>query len=109
MAVLNELKAISRFTGMEFGKFKIKTGASEDEMIQAASEMEQEFLSQEDGFLGHAILKGRDGSYVDMAFATSQEKAEEICGKWMVNEFALKYLEFMEPDSADMSFWTRIK
>ena len=82
---------------MEFGKFKMKAGTSEDMMIQVASEMEREFLSQKNGFLGHAILKGRDGSYVDLAFATSQEKAEEICGKWMTNEFALKYLEFIEP------------
>ena len=78
-------------------------------MTRAAEEMEERFLSQEDGFIGHAILKGKDGQYVDLAFATSQEKAEEICGKWMQNEFALKYLEFIDPDSVDISFWSRIK
>jgi len=78
-------------------------------MIEAAQKMEQEFLKHEEGFLGHGILKGNDGKYVDIAFATSQDKAEEICGKWMGNLLALKYLEFIDPETVDMSFWERIK
>ena len=106
---LKSLSNISGFSGMEYGVFKLKAGMSEEDMLKTAEIAEKEFFSKEDGFLGHAILKGKDGLYVDLSFATTQDKAEEICGKWMSNEFALKYLEFIDPESVDMSFWSRIK
>ncbi len=106
---LQLLHGISGFSGVEFGIFKLKKGVSESDMLRAAKIADQEFLSKEDGFLGHAVLKGKDDLYVDLAFASTQEKAEKICGKWMGNEFTLKYLEFIDPESVDMSFWTRVK
>lgn len=106
---LNNIASINSFVGMEFCTFRLKEGASEVSMLEAAKNMEQEFLSKEQGFLGHAVLKGKDGTYVDLAFATSQQKAEAICGKWMENEFALNYLEFIDSESVDLSFWQRIR
>lgn len=106
---LQLLNSISGFSGMEFGVFKLKEGSSEIEMLKAADAADKKFLSKEDGFLGHAVLKGKDGLYVDLSFATTKEKAEKICGKWMSNEFTLQYIEFIDPESVDMSFWERIK
>ncbi len=106
---LKKLTNIDSFVGVEFATFKLQNGTSEEKMLEAAKNMEQEFLSKEDGFLGHGILKGKDNIYVDLAFATSKNKAEEICGKWMENEFALKYLEFIDSESVNMGFWERIK
>ncbi|VAW88619.1 hypothetical protein MNBD_GAMMA17-2290 [hydrothermal vent metagenome] len=106
---LQSLSNISSFAGMEFGIFKLKDGVSEIEMLKAADAADKNFLSKEDGFLGHAVLKGKDGLYVDLSFATTKEKAEEICGKWMNNKFTLQYIEFIEPGSIDMSFWEKIK
>jgi hypothetical protein len=97
------------FNGLEFGTFRLKAGVSEADMLAAAKQMEDDFLYKEEGFLGHAILKGNDGSYVDLAFATSQAKAEEICGKWVKNPFALKFLDFIDHASANITFWTRIQ
>ncbi len=102
---LQLLSSVSSFLGMEFALFKLKDGASEAEMLKAAEAADKNFLSKQDGFLGHAVLKGKDGLYVDLSFATTKEKVEEICGKWMTNEFTLKYLEFIQPESVDMSFW----
>lgn len=106
---LNSFANINSFVGIEFCTFKLKNGASEVEMLEAAKNMDKEFLSKEHGFLGHGVLKGKDETYVDLAFATSQEKAEAICAKWMENEFALKYLDFIDTESVDLSFWERIK
>jgi len=92
---LNNIANINSFIGMEFCTFKFKDGVSEAKMLEAAKIMEQEFLSKEGGFLGHGVLKRKDETYVDLAFAISQGKAESICAKWMNNEFVLKYLEFM--------------
>ncbi len=106
---LQSLSNISNFIGLEFGIFKLKNDVSESEMLKAAEEADINFMSKEEGFLGHAVLKGENGLYVDLSFATTKEQAEEICGKWMSNEFTLKYIEFIDPESVDMSFWSRIK
>ena len=106
---LTNIASINSFVGMGFCTFMLKEGASEALMLEAEKNMEQEFLSKEQGFLGHGVLKGKDGTYVDLAFATSQQKAEAICAKWMKNEFVLKYLEFIKSESVDLSFWQRIK
>ncbi len=106
---LELLKGVAGFSGIEFGIFKLKKGVSESEMLKSAKIADQKFLSKEDGFLGHTVLKGEGGLYVDLTFASTKEKAEEICGKWMNNEFTLKYLEFIDPESVNMSFWSRIK
>ena len=71
--------------------------------------MDANFLQKDEGILGHVTLKGRYGIYADVVFATSQEKAQKICGKWMDNEFALKYIELIHEESVDMTFWNRIK
>ncbi|MDR0780651.1 MAG: hypothetical protein LBF16_08150 [Pseudomonadales bacterium] len=97
------------FKGLEFGTFRMKAGLSESDMRAAAKTMEVEFLNKEEGFLGHAILKGNDGTYADLAFATSKAKAEEICGKWMQNQYALAFLAFIDPVSTNMSFWSRLE
>lgn len=97
------------FKGLEFGTFRLKGGAAEADMLAAAKTMEDEFLNEEEGFLGHAILKGNDGTYVDLAFATSQAKAEELCGKWMQNPHALKFLGFIDDTSTNIGFWTRLQ
>jgi hypothetical protein len=97
------------FNGLEFGTFRLKAGMAEADMLAAARIMEDEFLAREEGFLGHAILKGGDGVYADLAFATSQAKAEEICGKWLQNPHALAFLACIDPASTSMSFWTRLR
>lgn len=106
---MTNLKDIGNFAGMEFAKFKLKEGVSEETMLEIIKEVDANFLQKEEGFLGHTALKGSDGIYADVVFATSQEKAEEICGKWMNNEFALKYIELIDEESVDMTFWNRIK
>ncbi len=96
------------FVGLEFGTFRLKAGALEADMLAAARTMEEQFLSKEAGFLGHAILKGKDDVYVDLAFATSQTAAEEICGKWMQNQYALAFLEHIDHTSTSIGFYTRL-
>ena len=97
------------FKGLEFSTFRLKTGVAESDILAAAKALEDEFLNKAEGFLGHAILKGNDGIYVDMLFATSQARAEELCEMWMSNAHALAFLEFIDHTSTNMSFWTHLQ
>ncbi len=106
---LDSLANTCDFIGFEFGTFRLKKGVSEEKMLKMAKLADQMFLSKEEGFLGHTVLKGPEGIYADVAFATTQNKAEEICGKWMDNEYTLQYIDTIDSESVNLSFWERIK
>jgi len=75
---MTNLTNIGNFAGLEFATFKLKNGILEETMLEMIKEVDTNFLQKEDGFLGHTTLKGENGIYADVAFATTQEKAQEI-------------------------------
>ncbi|HSX90212.1 MAG TPA: hypothetical protein VLG17_19725 [Pseudomonas sp.] len=106
------LPDISTFSGMEFSVFKLKQGVSEPALLAAVEQMVEGLYAGEEGFLGHAILKGADDIYVDVLFANSAARASELCAKWGSGPFAeacLSYLEKIEEGSARLAFFQRIK
>lgn len=108
---LMALPDISAFEGIEFSTFKLKPGVSEAELVQAVDQMVEGLYSNEAGFLGHALLRGADGIYVDVVFADSQNRAAELCAKWGTGPFApdcLPYLEKIEESSVNLKFFQRI-
>jgi hypothetical protein len=109
---LKSLSDIPAFGGMEFSTFKLKHGVSETELFTAVDKMVEGLYSTEEGFMGHAVLKGADGTYVDVVFAASQSRAAELCSKWGAGPFApacLPYLEKIEEGSANLAFFQRVK
>jgi len=106
---MTNLQNVGQFAGMEFATFKLKDGVKEEQMLEIIKKVEMNFLQKEEGFLGHCTLKGENGLYADVVFAISQERSEEICGKWMANEFAHQYVDLIDEPSVNMSFWNRIK
>lgn len=109
---LQALPSIADFGGMEFSTFRLKNGVTEAALLPAVEAMVQGLYAAEPGFLGHAVLKGEGGVYVDVIFATSQARAAELCGKWGTGPFApacLPYLETIEEGSAQLAFFERIR
>ena len=98
----------AEFVGFEFATFRLREGVSEKNLVALSKEVDERFLSEQKDLLGHFLLRGKDGIYADVAIATTQEKAEEICQMWLHNDVAKKYLELLDHDSVDMSFWSRI-
>ncbi|WP_374346951.1 hypothetical protein [Chitinimonas sp.] len=97
------------FGGMELGTFRLKPQVSEAQMLAAARQMEEAFLNNQPGLLAHAILKGADGVYIDLALADSQARAEEICSKWLEDAHALAFLDMIDPESVLMQFFSRLR
>ncbi|MFC3153310.1 hypothetical protein ACFOEK_19880 [Litoribrevibacter euphylliae] len=94
--------------GLEFATFKLKPGVSEDKLIELSKCVEERFLSQQDELILHCLVRGKDGVYADIAMATSQQKAEEYCQQWLQDATALEYLELIDHETVDMTFWSRI-
>jgi hypothetical protein len=99
---------INGIGGMEFARFKLKQGVTEEKLIALSHLVETEFLTQQDELIIHMLLRGADGNYADVVFASSQQKAEEYCQQWLHNAAALSYLDVIEHGSAQLTFWTRI-
>lgn len=101
-------QSIHTIGGMEFATFKLKPGVAESRLIELSSQVEDKFLCQQDELVLHFLLRGADGVYADVAIASSQTKAEEYCQQWLENPDALKYLDLMDKETVNMTFWTRI-
>ncbi|WP_299946583.1 hypothetical protein [uncultured Microbulbifer sp.] len=98
----------AEFMGLEFASFRLAEGAFEKDLIALSKAVDESFLSEQEGLLSHFLLRGKDGVYADVAIATTQARAEEICQMWLDNAVAKQYLELLDQDSVDMSFWSRI-
>ncbi len=97
--------------GMEFSTFRLQPGVTEAQLRVAVDEMVAGLYADEPGFLGHALLRGADGVYVDVVFADSMERARALCAKWGSGPFApacMAYLAAICPGSANLGFFERL-
>lgn len=99
---------IDNIGGMEFATFRLREGVTETSLVELSSRVELEFLRQQEELVLHFLVRGENGIYADVAIASSQEKAEEYCQQWLSNGVALEYLELIDKESVNMTFWTRI-
>ncbi|MCV2366540.1 hypothetical protein [Roseateles oligotrophus] len=96
------------FGGLEFSTFRLKPGVSEGELHAAANLAREGLMARQPGFLGHAVLRGNDGVYVDMLWAETQARASEICGLWVGNPDCANYLSLIEDGSVSLAFFERM-
>ncbi|HDX8355253.1 TPA: hypothetical protein RQM97_003274 [Aeromonas dhakensis] len=94
--------------GVEFATFRLKEGVTEADLLALAHRVESEFLVQQSELIVHCLLRGADGIYADLVMAPSQSLVEAYCQQWLHNAVAGEYLTLLDPDSVNMSFWTRI-
>jgi hypothetical protein len=66
-------------SGVELGRFKLKPGIEESAMRAAYEAMIARFLSLRPGWLRQHLVKLKDRTFVDLAFAHDQAGAERIC------------------------------
>jgi hypothetical protein len=89
--------AMAAAEGMEIGRFHLKPGVSEDDMRKAHEHMVARHLSRLPGWRGQRLVRLQDGSFLDLAFADSQESAIRICDSWQGNPDCAAFLALIEP------------
>ena len=95
--------------GIEFAFFRLQPGVSEGDLAAIAHRVDAEFMAGRDGILAHFVVKGDNGLYADVVLADSRERAEQVCALWTEHAATLAFIELLEPESIDMSFWARLK
>lgn len=87
------------FHGVEFGRFRLKPGATEAELIGLGKAMEERYLKNQPGFVAHFIVALDDGVYMDVVHAETRQDAERICASWMGQPDCEAFLSLIEADS----------
>ncbi|WP_306030987.1 hypothetical protein [Stappia sp. MMSF_3263] len=89
--------AMAAAEGMEIGRFHLKPGVSEDAMRKAHERMVARHLCRLPGWRGQRLVRLQDGSFLDLAFADSQESAIRICDSWQGDPDCAAFLALIEP------------
>lgn len=87
--------------GFELGRFRLKAGVQEAQLIAASRAMESRHLAHQDGFGSHYVVALGDGRYLDVVLATSQEAAERICASWLGQPDCEAFLALIEAESIE--------
>lgn len=83
--------------GLEIGRFRAKNGVGEAELRAAHAAMVARHLSRLPGWRGQRLVRLQDGSFLDLAFADSQENAIRICDSWQGNPDCAAFLALISP------------
>jgi len=94
---------------IETGVFKPKEGITEEQLLGVFEKMFDEFLSKENGFLGHKLMKVENGFYMDIVFATTNEDNLRICDMYMKTESGKKFVSMLDESTVKMNFWKEVK
>ena len=62
---------------IEWAPYTLKDGIDESDLIQAATDVETQFLKQQPGYLQRQLLKGKDNQWVDLVFWQSEQAAAQ--------------------------------
>jgi len=87
--------------GIELGRFRLKSGISEQAMREAYAAMVSKYLSHQSGWNTQHLVKLADGTFVDLAFADDETTATEICASWQGNADCDAFLALIEPISME--------
>lgn len=95
------LPMMQRSEGIELGRFHLRHDVTEDKLRSAYSRMVERHLSRQPGWRGQRLTKLADGSWLDLAFASSPERARAICESWAGNPDCEAFLGLIEPISME--------
>lgn len=61
---------------VEWAPFHVAPGVTEEKLLEASHHLQEVFLAQQSGFLRRDLLKGKDGSWVDVVYWADRAAAE---------------------------------
>lgn len=81
---------------VEMAAFKLKAGATEDQLRAASDAIQEHFLSKQQGYLHRDLLKKSEREYVDIIHWASQKEAEQAMQEAMQIPACVRYFQLME-------------
>jgi hypothetical protein len=80
---------------IEWAPFTVKPGVDAAELIAASEALQNDFLSQQRGFIRRELLKGQNGQWVDLAVWESRDAADHAVKNAAESPVCFQYFQLM--------------
>ena len=81
---------------IEWAPFEVAQHVSDDQLIQAAADLEINFLQKQEGYLRRELLRGEGKQWVDLVYWSSQETATKAAQAANASDACLRCFSLMD-------------
>lgn len=85
---------------VEWAPFTALPEVTENQVLEAAENFENQFLSQQKGYIRRELLKGKDNNWVDLLHWQSEESAAQAFAAAGKHEACGHYFSLMQMDES---------
>lgn len=89
---------------LEFTSFRKKENVSDDDLIKAVLQFENELLSSFNGIIFHCLVRNFDHQYANVLLARDKNVFTELAQKANESKAALHFFSLIESESVKMNF-----
>jgi hypothetical protein len=82
---------------VEWAPFRLASGATETDLLEASDRFQRDFLKHQPGFLRRELLRGRGAEWVDLVLWRDQASADAIMAAAITSPHCAGYFQVMEP------------
>jgi hypothetical protein len=81
--------------------FELKAGASEDTLLTASDQFEQEFVSKQPGIMRRVLVKDSEGGgYADLVFFSDLESIDRVIEAEQNSDVCAAFFSIMDSDGS---------
>jgi hypothetical protein len=80
--------------------FRLKEGISEDDLVKASDDFEEQFVQKQEGILKRILVKDGDGGYADIVFFEDAAAIDRVIEAEQSSEVCAAFFAIIEDDGA---------
>jgi hypothetical protein len=78
--------------------FRLKDGVTEDDLVKASDDFEEQFVAEQDGILKRILVKDGNGGYADIVFFTDAAAIDRVLDAEQNSEVCAAFFAIMHDD-----------
>jgi len=87
---------------IEWAPFRLLDGVTEEELFAASEALQRDFVARQRGFIRRELLRGADGTWVDLVHWEDEAAAHTVFAAAMESPVCAEYFKLMEmPEGGD--------
>jgi hypothetical protein len=91
---------------VEVSQFRLVPGTDERAFLEAADETQRGFLANQDGFVGRDLLRGEEGSWMDIVRFETREAANAAFEAFTGHPAAKAFESMLDVSAVSVSHWS---
>lgn len=94
---------------VEVSRFRLTRGAAEADFLRAAEETQAGFLAHQPGFHSRELLRGDDGSWMDIVRFDSAQAAQAALQAFPGHRSVRAFESMLDVSDISMSHWSSVR